>query len=353
MKRFSPLFSVLGASAAFSLALTGCNPSTQTAQNGESSPSPAATGNSTSGEGSTPAAIATVGPDEKVMVAFVTNNPSPFWEIARKGCEKADAELPNLTYEFRNNSAKTPQGQKEILDDLLAKGAKGIAISPNKPAVQIDMLNSTAEKALLITQDSDAPQSKRAFYVGTDNRAAGKQAGEMIKQALPNGGEIMIFVGDRDAQNAQDRLGGIEDVLKDTKIKILDVRTDSAKREICKDNASDTLAKYPKISALVGLWSYNGPALLEAVKGAKAVGKVKIICFDEEKETLDGVRAGQIVGTVVQQPYQFGYQSVKLMNDALRGKMPAETLNYVPTLKLQNKADVDKFEKQLKTWMGK
>jgi ribose transport system substrate-binding protein len=352
MKRFSPLFAVLGATTALSLVLTGCNsPSEPETASSNSAPAAGTPGNAPTAD-TAPAPVPTVAPGTKVKVAFVTNNPSPFWEIARNGCEKADAELPDLTYEFRNNSAKTPQGQKEILDDLVAKGVNGIAISPNKPDMQIDMLNATAEKTLLITQDSDAANSKRAFYIGTDNHAAGVQAGELLKKALPNGGDVMVFVGDKDAQNAQDRYKGIQDAIAGTKIKILDLRLDGAKREICKDNASDTLAKYPDISALVGLWSYNGPALLEAVKGAKKVGKVKIVCFDEEKETLDGVRNGEIVGTVVQQPYEFGYQSVKLMNDALHGKMPAKTLNYVKTLKIE-KDSVDAFEKQLNLRLGK
>jgi ribose transport system substrate-binding protein len=348
MKRFSPLFSVLGATAAFSLALTGCNqPSTQTTQNGDST-----AGNTASNGGGSPepSAIATVGPDEKITVAFVTNNTSDFWTIAKKGCAKADAELKNLDFEFRMPANGTAAEQQNIVNDLLAKGVKGIAISPTDPANQTQMLNKTAEQAVLLTQDSDAPKSKRACYVGTDNKAAGRQAGEEIKKALPNGGKIMVFVGMKDAQNGQDRFNGIKEVLQGSKVEIIDLRTDDTDRTKAKANASDTLVKYPDVAALVGLWSYNGPAILGAVKDAGKIGKVKIICFDEETPTLAGVRSGAISATVVQQPYKFGYESLKLMDKILRegaGAIPDGNMQIVPT-KIINKSNVDAFEKELK-----
>ena len=129
----------------------------------------------------------------------MTNNASDFWTIALKGCEKADGELPNVTVEFKILADGTAAEQKRILDDLLAKGIDGIAISPVNPENQTPLLNGVAKQAPVFTQDSDAPKSDRACYVGTDNVAAGRQAGALIKESLPNGGKIMIFVGKRDA----------------------------------------------------------------------------------------------------------------------------------------------------------
>ena len=119
-----------------------------------------------------------------------------------------------------------------------------------------------------MTQDSDAPDSNRACYVGTDNVAAGRQAGELIKEALPNGGKIMLFVGKRDAQNAKERFAGIQEALKGTKVEIIDIRTDDIDRVRAKANVMDTIVKYPDVAGLVGLWSYNGPAILNAVADA-------------------------------------------------------------------------------------
>src|SRR5262249_35752596 len=180
------------------------------------------------------------------------------------------------------------------------RGVDGIAISPVDPANQITLINDAAKKALVLTQDSDAPDSDRACYVGTDNTAAGRQAGQLIKEVLPAGGRIMLFVGKLDARNAQDRIQGIKDVLKGSNIEIIDVRTDDVDDVRAKSNAADTLVKYPDVKALVGLWSYNGPAILNAVKEANKVGQVKIVTFDEADETLAGIRAGAIYATVVQ-----------------------------------------------------
>ena len=290
-----------------------------------------------------------------IKLAFVTNNASDYWTIARKGVEKADAELDDVTVEFKLPGQGTAAEQKSIIDDLISSGVKGIAISPVDPANQTQLINETAKKALVITQDSDAPNSDRTLYIGTDNVAAGRQAGELIKEALPNGGKIILFVGKTDANNAVERTQGITEALKGTAIEIVDTRTDDADPARAKSNAADMLVKYPDISGLVGLWSYNGPAILSAVKDANKVGKVKIIAFDEQKETLDGVRDGSIVGTVVQQPFEFGYQSVKLMEKILTGDksvIPPNKQIIVPTLMIK-KDGVDEFEKKLNQLRGR
>src|SRR5262249_48968181 len=197
--------------------------------------------------------------------------------------------------------------------DLMAKGTDGIAISPVDPENQTPLINSTAKQALVFTQDSDAPKSDRACYVGTDNVAAGRQAGQLIKEVLPGGGKIMLFVGKLDARNAQERIQGIKEALQGSNIEIIDTRTDDVDSVRAKSNAADTLVRYPDIKALVGLWSYNGPAILNAIKEANKVGQVKIVTFDEADETLAGIREGAIYATVVQQPFEFGYQAIKLM----------------------------------------
>ena len=90
--------------------------------------------------------------------------------------------------------------QTQILNDLLAKGVDGIAVSPKDAANQTEILNKVASQTLLVCHDSDAPNTKRTAYVGTDNVAAGVEAGKLIKEALPSGGKIMVFVGTMDAR---------------------------------------------------------------------------------------------------------------------------------------------------------
>ena len=287
-------------------------------------------------------------------LAFVTNLPADFWNIAKAGIEAADQELPDYTVEFRNGDG-TAAKQKEIVEDLLVKGVVGIAISPVDAGNQTPMLNRAAEQALLVCQDSDAPASKRAFYLGTDNIAAGRAAGALVKEALPQGGTIMVFVGKKDQQNAKERFQGLNEALKDSTVKVLDLRADDGDRARAKANAADTLVKYPDLAGMVGLWAYNAPAILSALKDSNQLSKIKVVAFDEEDETLAGVKAGTVHGTVVQQPYEFGYQSMKLMARHLAGDtafVPAEKSMFVPTENI-TASNVDAFRAKLQKLRGK
>jgi ribose transport system substrate-binding protein len=288
-------------------------------------------------------------------LAFVTNNASDFWTIAKKGVEKADSELNDVSVEFKIPDDGTAATQKRIVDDLLAKGVDGIAISPVDPDNQTQLINDVAKQVLVFTQDSDAPKSDRACYVGTDNVAAGRQAGALIKEALPQGGKIMVFVGKLDARNAAERYQGIKEALQGSNVTILDARTDDTDRVRAKSNVADTLVRYPDVAGLVGLWSYNGPAIVNAVRDAGKVGQVKIIAFDEEDETLAGVKDGSIYGTIVQQPYEFGYQAIKMMAQVLAGDrsgIPANKQKFVET-RVIKRDTVEEFTKQVNQLRGR
>jgi ribose transport system substrate-binding protein len=292
---------------------------------------------------------------KNLRLAFITNNSADFWTIARRGTEKADAELDDVTVEFKIPSDGTAAEQKRIVDDLLAKGTEGMAISPVDPENQTQLINEVAKQTLVITQDSDAPKSDRALYVGTDNVAAGRQAGGLIKEALPQGGKIMIFVGKLDVRNAQERYQGIRETLQGSNVEIIDIRTDDGDQVRAKSNAADTLVKYPDIKALVGLWSYNGPAILSAARDANKIGQVKIIAFDEEDPTLAGVHDGSIFATVVQQPFEFGYQAIQLMHKWLRNDrsfVPANKQIFIPTLVIK-RDNIDEFSKKINQLRGR
>jgi len=302
-----------------------------------------------------PAAEPAAKPGRALRLAFVSNTAADFWRIARKGCEKAVKEVGNVDLEFRMPADGTAAEQRRIIDDLMAKGIDGLAISPVDAANQTPMLNEVAKKTLLLTHDSDAPESARVCYIGTSNLDAGRLAGTLIKEAIPDGGDVMLFVGKKDAQNARERAEGIREALKDSNVKILDIRADDVNMVRAKSNVLDTLVKYPDIACLVGLWAYNGPAILNAVKESKQLGKVKIVCFDEQEETLQGVKDGHIHGTVVQQPYEFGYQSIKLMAQILSGDksgIPEDKLKIVPT-KAVKKDNVEEFWSHLNKLLSK
>jgi ribose transport system substrate-binding protein len=283
-------------------------------------------------------------------IAFITNSTSDFWKIARKGCEQADAELPDVTVAFKTtNSGRTEEQNGLIRHALDAEEADAIAISPIDPVAQRTVINNAAKRALVVTQDSDAADTDRAVYLGADNRAAGRQAGELIKKALPQGGKIMVFVGKREVQNAKDRFEGLKESLQGSKVVVIDLMTDDADAVNARNNAYRALKENPDIAGMVGLWSYNGPAILQALRPEGKLGKILIVCFDDERDTLTAIKDGSIFGTVAQQPFEYGYQTVKTAAQILKGDrsvIPANKTIFIPTAVIQ-KNNVDEYSKKL------
>ena len=286
-------------------------------------------------------------------VAFITNATSDFWKIAHKGCDKADAELPDVTVAFKSTNTGTAKEQNGLISDALELDTDAIAISVIDPVGQKQVINDAAKRALVITQDSDAPDSDRALYLGADNRAAGRQAGELVKKALPQGGKIMVFVGKREVQNARERFDGLKESLQGSKVEIIDLLADDADEGRARQNAYEALKKYPDIAGMVGLWSYNGPAILQALRPEGKLGQIKIVCFDDERATLAAIKEGTIFGTVAQQPFEYGYQAVQMAARILkdRSAIPASKTILIPTVVIQ-KNNVDEYTKKLNQLLG-
>ncbi|WP_153557216.1 substrate-binding domain-containing protein [Roseimaritima sediminicola] len=154
---------------------------------------------------------------EDVSVAFITNGTDPFWILADRGCEKA-AEHFQVQVEFQPPSTSTIEEQKRLLESNVVKQFDGIAISAIDPENQVEMINEASRAMPVICHDGDAPDSERLFYLGTSNYMAGRAAGRMIKQALPQGGKVMMFVGLMEVLNAQQRSQGVIDELADKPI---------------------------------------------------------------------------------------------------------------------------------------
>jgi ribose transport system substrate-binding protein len=117
----------------------------------------------------------------------------------------------------------------------------------------------------------------------------------------------------------------------------------------------DVLAANPEINCMVGFYSYNPPKIYEALQAAGKLGAITVIAFDEDPITLGAVKDGSFAGTVVQQPFEWGYRGMKLMASYMEGDksgVPADELIIVPT-KIIDKANVDQFEADLKAALGK
>ena len=295
------------------------------------------------------------GAQQKKKLAFIVNASSDFWKLAEAGVKKAQAELPKYELQFRYPAQGTAALQNALMDDLVAAGTSAIMISSVDPKTSIDAFNRIAKQVPLFTTDSDAPTSNRIAYLGSSNTLAGVQAGEIAVKALPKGGKCMGFVGFLGADNAKERIAGFRQAVQGKGIELVDVRGDDVDFAKARSNVDDVLAAKPDINCMVGFYSYNPPKIYEALKAANKLGKITVIAFDEDPITLGAVKDGSFAGTVVQQPYEWGYQGMKLMAAYLEGdksKIPADKLIIVPT-KVLDKSNVDAFSANLKATLGK
>lgn len=268
-------------------------------------------------------------------VAYVTNGIASFWVIAEKGAMDGGREFDaNVNVLMPANGV---EDQRRMCQDLVAKGIDGIAISPIDPDNQGDLLAEISEHTKLITHDSDAPDSDRLCYIGMDNYTAGRMCGALVREAMPEGGSVMIFVGRLGQANARLRRQGVIDELLDRssdssryddpgageikgeKYTILDTRTDGFDFGKAKAQAQDAIAKYDDLGCMVGLFAYNPPLMLDAVREADKLDQIKIVAFDEDAATLKAIAAGEMYGTVVQNPYKYGFESVRVLAALARG----------------------------------
>ncbi len=298
--------------------------------------------------------VTTAQAQEKKSLAFVVNGASDFWKLAEAGVKKAQEELPNYDLQLKYPEQAAAAVQQRLMEDLVAGGVAAIMVSAVDPKSSTDALNRVGAQVPLFTTDSDAPDTNRIAYIGSSNTDAGKQAGEIALKAMPDGGKCIGFVGLPGADNARERIEGMKSVIAGSKVELIDVRGDDIDMTRAKRNVEDALAANPDITCMVGFYSYNPPRIYEVLKESGKLGQIIVVAFDEDPITLGGVEEGTIAGTVVQQPYEWGYQGMKLMAAYLEGDksgIPDNKLVIVPT-KIIDKANVADFKAELKSRIG-
>lgn len=328
------------------------------------------------GEATGPAGGAAPAAGKPAKLAFVTNCVAEFWTIATFGVAAAKQQNgAEVSIQMPPNG--TAEEQTRILEDALSRGVQGIAVSPKDPENMTALLDKVASRAVLITHDSDAPQSKRLCYVGMDNYEAGRMCGQLVKRAVPDGGPVLILVGTLDQDNARRRRQGVIDelldrspdnqrfdpqdaVLKGGRYEIRATYTDQFDRQKGKSIAQDALGRWPDLACMVGLFEYEPPLLFEAVQQAQRLGKVAIVAFDENEATLQGIQDGHIFGTVVQNPYEYGRTSIELLGrlcaepdpERRRALLPKDGFLNIPARQI-GRAEVEAFWLDLRRKTGK
>ena len=303
-------------------------------------------------------------PKSKPHLAFVSNGVADFWTIAKAGAMAAGKELGcQVTVEFPGGGLGD---QKRMLEDLVTRGIDGVSVSPIDPTNQAEVLALIAEKSLLITNDSDAPKAPRLCYIGMDNYDAGLMCGKLAREGCASG-EVAIFIGRLEQDNAKRRRQGFIDgllgrtadatrydepgkVISEAGYTIVGTWTDSFDRAKAKANIEDVMIKHPKLALMTGLFEYNSTLAVEVLKQTGKLGTVKLAAFDEGAEVITAIKDGTVLGTVVQDPYGYGFESIKLLHALNQGDMSTIPANGIISIsaKVIRKDNAEAFWKDLK-----
>ncbi|MEM6798101.1 MAG: substrate-binding domain-containing protein [Planctomycetota bacterium] len=271
---------------------------------------------------------------------FLAGGADPYWELCIAGARSAaadiDAELEVLK--------PTDEGETGLLEQLEWLGTidgeawDGLAIGPIDPTRETTLINAAADKLTTVTIDSDAPQSRRVCYIGSSNYEAGMLAAQMLKEAAPEGGKVALLVASLAKTNAaarvegfRDELSGVDDDAIDgeepdgedatpAEYNLLDLVFDQGDPAACEANVAKLLAEHDDLVAIVGTFGYHGPIALEAVGKLSAGRAVRVIAFDEDERTLAGVAEGRAHATIVQDPFMFGAEAIRMLEQVRQGK---------------------------------
>jgi ribose transport system substrate-binding protein len=299
---------------------------------------------------------------EVKRIIFLTNGDDPFWDGAREGLNRAEEEL-NLQAEgfdaVQDRGDFTAPTQIERLNQYLAASdIAAVAISITEPENRqiMSALAKLRDKGVkVITVDSDVNRDKyrdtRFAYLGTDNIVAGMQLGKAAAVLRPEGGEFATFVGNKQQGNAIERIDGFAEGADKKKFKALVSMADGGDEQVAQDRVRVALDQFPELDVLVGIWAYNANAIVKLVKERNIRDKTTVAVFDAREIALDHMEEGNIDAMVVQNPYQMGYLSVKLLkamidedHEAIQGVLP----EYDPESKGFSTAEGDIFHTDLR-----
>jgi ribose transport system substrate-binding protein len=259
-------------------------------------------------------------------IIILTNGESPFWDAGRQGMEAAAKDLDLDKHGFRIDfqvNDRDEEGQLDRLRQIASQSdiaAVGISVTKENNAAIAEQMRQLRRKGVhVITLDSDTSRKNfrdaREAYVGTDNVLAGRELGRCARLLRPDGGEYVTFVGYTDAQNAEERVRGFAEGAGDKFVR-KDNMGDQTKREQAKENVRTALINHPKVTTLVGIWSYNAPAIvgvLEDNAEQKQKRTLTVVTFDAEPIAIKKMAEGWIDAMAVQNPYEMGYQGTRLM----------------------------------------
>ncbi|WP_260706823.1 substrate-binding domain-containing protein [Edaphobacter flagellatus] len=243
----------------------------------------------------------------------------PYWKTAYEGFQKAAAEY-GVTADLRGPNKFDPQGEVQEFRSVVASKPAGILVSVTNSSLLAPEIDAAIAAGIpVITMDSDAPESKRLYFIGTNNLQAGRLGGQRVAAQLNGKGNVVFFTMPGQP-NLDERLKGYKDVLSGYPgikvVEVFDMKGDSG---VAMDKAQEYLARKgnDRIDALICLQSSAGKDVGEAVRRAKADGDPGrlLVAMDTDVATLQLIKDGIIDSTISQKPYTMAYVGLKAIDN--------------------------------------
>ncbi len=251
-------------------------------------------------------------------IFVAANNKLPYWQEAQAGFKDAARAL-GVRAEFTGAETYAPQEELEAFQKALEKKPAGVLVSPARPDLFKDAIDSAVKSGIpVICVDSDAPDSKRIMFIGTDNYRSGIDSGTHMAEILHGQGRIVVItLGGQ--HNIQERERGVKDALnKYPGVKIVQMLDDRGDPATANDQVSALLESKDKKNQFDGilcLEASGGPGAAEALHRLNMEGKIPIVAMDKNPETLDAIANGRIALTIGQKPYTMSFYGLKFLDD--------------------------------------
>jgi|SRR5277367_6361037 len=252
---------------------------------------------------------------EERYVLIATSTGLPYWQEAQAGLQDAAKEL-GVKAEMLGPEAFAPDRELEAFQKVVAEKPSGILVSVARPEAFKSAIDAAVAQGIpVICLDADAPDSKRVLFIGTDNFRAGQESGKRMAQLLKGQGRIVI-VSIPGQLNLDDRVKGVNDALqKFPGIKVVQTIDDKGDARSANDQISKLAMGKDKLDGIICLEASGGSGAAEALHRLDLSGKVAIVAFDKDPETLDFIQSGAINETIAQKPYVMSYYGLKLLDD--------------------------------------
>jgi ribose transport system substrate-binding protein len=248
-------------------------------------------------------------------VFVATNINLPYWQDAQTGFLDA-AKALGVKGELVGPTGYAPNAELGIFRQIVEEHPAGICLSAARPEIFQAAINEAIAQGIpVICVDADAPNSKRVLYIGTDNFKAGKESLKQMAALVPGNGNVVVITipGQR---NLDDRMAGVADALKNfPAIKLTKILDDKGDARSASDQGSELLRKKEKVDGFICLEATGGSGAAEALHRLSMDGKLPIVAFDGDPETLDWIDQGVISATVTQKPYVMSYYGLKFLDD--------------------------------------